>query len=359
MYERCLANDIPHKKTRKLIVATAQEQTNYLKSLERKSKVIRDSGKGNVPLQWLTGDEARQLEPDLSTDVAGALLSAETGIVSSHDFMQDLEKGIADSATGELVYGTRVVRIDRHQVKGGNKRGDGSEDGWIVQTLTDDGKGGDGEQSAVLAKTVINAAGLNAHHVLNQIRDPSGRLQQHFAKGSYFSYRGPGVGSVKHLLYPCPDPKSLAGLGTHLTMDLSGDIRFGPDVEWLEPPQNEDGDDEMDFWEKHLAVNEERLNAAIKEVNKFLPGVKDDGFQPDYVGIRPKLSAKGDPAADFSVELVAPGFVSLNGIESPGLTSSLAIAEMVEGIVKKDVWGLGRRSRGRTVSEHGNLDAWA
>ncbi|KAM0791308.1 hypothetical protein ACM66B_005780 [Microbotryomycetes sp. NB124-2] len=363
IYDRCSRNGLGHRKTGKLIVATAPDQKAYLQGLEQKSRQIKEQGIGQVPLRWLSGDEARELEPDLGGNVVGALLSSETGIVSSHELMEDLEKGIADSGTGELVYGTRVVRIDRHEVRGGSKRGDGSEDGWVVQTVTDDGKHGDGERSAVLAKTVINAAGLNAHHIVNQILDPQCRLQQHFAKGSYFSYRGPGIGSVKHLLYPCPDPRSLAGLGTHLTMNLSNEIRFGPDVEWLDPPRSsatDGGEDEMDFWEKQLSVNEERLEAAIKEVKRFLPGVKDDGFQPDYVGIRPKLSAKGQPSVDFKIELVAPGFVSLNGIESPGLTSSLAIAEVVESKVRHQVWGLGRgRSRGKTVSEVGDLNAWA
>ncbi|KAK4054521.1 hypothetical protein OIV83_001015 [Microbotryomycetes sp. JL201] len=344
MYDRCTRNGISHRKTGKLIVATADNQKAYLRQLEQKSKMINKQGTGNVPLTWLSGQEARRLEPDLGDDIVGALLSPETGIVSSHELMEDLENSIIDSGTGELVYGTRVVRIDRHEVRGGSKRGDGSEDGWAVQTVTNDGKHGDGERSAVLAKTVINAAGLNAHHILNQIMDPQHRLQQHFAKGSYFSC------SVQHLLYPCPDPTSLAGLGTHLTMNLSNEIRFGPDVEWLEPPRNEDGEDESDFWERHLSVNEDRLQAAIKEVKRFLPGVRDEGFQPDYVGIRPKLSGKGEPSADFSINLVAPAFISLNGIESPGLTSSLAIAEYVENMVKQDVWGLGR-SRGKTVSE--------
>lgn len=196
-------------------------------------------------------------------------------------------------------------------------------------------------------------------------------------QGSYFSYRGPGISSVRHLLYPCPETSSLAGLGTHLTMNLDNEIRFGPDVEWLEPPRDENGDDVMDFWEQHLAVNEERRLLAIEEVRKFLPNVVEDGFQPDCkvylaslcellanfslsrtdVGIRPKISAKGASAVDFSITHPLPGFINLTGIESPGLTSSLAIAEMIEGMVRQHI-GLGR-GRGKVVSEAGNLDAWA
>lgn len=157
-------------------------------------------------------------------------------------------------------------------------------------------------------------------------------------------------------------------------MNLDNEIRFGPDVEWLEPPRDENGEDVMDFWEQHLAVNEDRRLLAIEEVRKFLPNVVEDGFQPDCrfcsvafqaqltslcadVGIRPKISAKGASAVDFSITHPLPGFINLTGIESPGLTSSLAIAEMVEGMVRRHV-GLGR-GRGKVVSEAGSLDAWA
>ncbi|ORY89288.1 FAD dependent oxidoreductase [Leucosporidium creatinivorum] len=357
LYKRCSAAGIAHRKTGKLILANSSGQVQYLEGLKQKASKIEQLGVGRVPLEWLSGDEVREREPDVSKGVVGALLSPETGIVSSHELMEDLEKSILDSELGELVYGTKVVRIDRVEGKSGGKRGDGTEDGWVVQTLTDDGKGGEGERSAVLAKTLINAAGLNAHHIANQILPASDRIQLHFAKGSYFSYRGPGISSVRHLLYPCPDPSSLAGLGTHLTMNLDNEIRFGPDVEWLKPPVDEKGEDLMDFWEQHLAVNEERRLLAIEEVRKFLPNVVEDGFQPDYVGIRPKISAKGAPAVDFSIAHPLPGFINLTGIESPGLTSSLAIAEMVEAMIRQHV-GLGR-GRGKVISEAGSLDAWA
>ncbi|GAA6001429.1 hypothetical protein JCM10207_006662 [Rhodosporidiobolus poonsookiae] len=358
LYKRCQEHSIGYRNTQKLVLATAQDQVPYLKQLYEKAQLLREKKIGDVPLEWLSGDEVRKLEPDVGEKVVGALLSPKTGIVSSHELMENLEKGITDSETGELVYGTKVVRIDPAEVSGGGKRGDGSENGWVVQTVTDDGSGGEGERNAVLAKTVINAAGLNAHHILNQILPEQQHLQLHFAKGSYFSYRGPGVEQVRHLLYPCPEHNaSLSGLGTHLTLSLSNEVRFGPDVEWLDPPI-EEGEDVPDFWESRLAVTDERMEMAIQEVKKFLPGVKAEGFAPDYSGIRPKLSNKGETAVDFSITHPAPGFVSLQGIESPGLTSSLAVAEEVERIVRNEVWGLGR-GRGRNLSERGNLDGWA
>jgi 2-hydroxyglutarate dehydrogenase len=180
----------------------------------------------------------------------------------------------------------------------------------------------------------------------------------------------------------------LSGLGTHLTLNLKNEIRFGPDVEWLDPERTEDGEDVPSFWEKKLAVSDERMQLAIDEVKKFLPNVDPSGFVPDCAlslffflaraassttlgaprltrcgrktdsGIRPKMSARGETSVDFSVTHPRPGFISLQGIESPGLTSSLSIAEYVERLVRKEVWGLGRGT-GRTVSEAGRLDAWA
>lgn len=199
---------------------------------------------------------------------------------------------------------------------------------------------------------------------------------------------------MRHLLYPCPDPSTLAGLGTHLTFDLDGNIRFGPDVEWLETPIGDDGADQADFWERHLAVDDCRLGMAVEAVRKYLPGVEAEGFAPDCeyflspapspglnvladvlyrlflpdrhspsppstvyrlpalplsgsrdvlataadAGIRPKLSGPGQPAVDFSISHPLHGFINLAGIESPGLTSSLAIAEQVERIVREEVW---------------------
>lgn len=156
LYQRLEANKIPHRKTGKLILATNNDQKHYLDSLKSKADQIHALGEGSVPLEWLSGEQVRELEPDVSEDVIGALLSPETGIVDSHGLMADLEREVMDSDKGEVVYGTRVVRIDRLE----GKRGDGSEEGWVVQTVTDDGAGGEGERSAVLAKVVINAAGL-------------------------------------------------------------------------------------------------------------------------------------------------------------------------------------------------------
>lgn len=149
----------------------------------------------------------------------------------------------------------------------------------------------------------------------------------YYAKGNYFSYSASSP-TTKHLIYPAPEP-GLGGLGTHLTLDISGRIRFGPDIEWVDNPDD-------------LKVNDSRLPQAIEHIKKFLPGVKVEAIQADYAGIRPKLGhnsavATGKGFLDFVIrkEEGYEGFVNLLGIESPGLTSSLAIAEMVEGLLYK------------------------
>ncbi|GAA5878929.1 hypothetical protein JCM3774_000662, partial [Rhodotorula dairenensis] len=283
LYMRCRRDGIGHRQTGKLVLATHDNQVPYLRKLFDRSQQLRQAGTGDVPLEWLTGDQVRDLEPDIGRQVVGALLSPKTGIVSSHELMEHMEKSVIESETGELVLGTRVVRIDRAEPSGGGKRGDGSEDGWVVQTVTADGSGeGAGDRAAVLAKTVINAAGLGAHHLLNQVLSESEQIRLHFAKGSYFSYRGPGVSNVRRLLYPCPEENvSLSGLGTHLTLNLENEVRFGPDVEWLEPERTEDNEDVPSFWEQRLAVTDERMQLAIDEVRKFLPDVDPSGFAPD------------------------------------------------------------------------------
>lgn len=354
LYSYCEKNNVPHRKTQKLIVATSESQKTHLKQLyEHASNLPKPPGA--VPLRLISGKEARALEPDLSEDVSAALLSPETGIVDAHSLIERLEAEVEDQDEAAVVYGTRVVRIDRSEDTGRGakgKRGDGGMDGWVVQTENESG-----EKSAILAKCVVNSAGLSAHHIVNHILPESKRLPLFFCKGSYFAYRGPGVSNVKHLIYPCPEP-GLAGLGTHLTMNLANEIRFGPDVEWLKAPDELD-ENNPGFWTKMLEPNEERHDQVFEAVRGYLPGVERNGFRPDYSGIRPKLKPDTKTPEDFSITHIAPGFINLMGIESPGLTSSLAIAAYVEQMVRKEVFGLGI-GRGKTISGVGRIEEdWA
>ncbi|KAI0677476.1 NAD dehydrogenase [Trametes maxima] len=337
LYERCKTHDIPYKKTGKLVVARA-EQRPYIESLHAKARSLpwpphsssADSNSPVLPTQLITGEEARRLEPDLHEDITAALWSPETGIVDSHALMESLENDLTDSASSELVYATRVVRLDTSR----------DTPGWVVQTVTGDGEEGE----ALLARNVINCAGLSAPLILNAILPASERMPMFFARGSYASYRGPGVKNVSHLIYPCPavgkDSHAFHSLGTHLTLDLQGKIRFGPDLDWLEPPQDYE---DPDFWQKHLVPDDSRLQLMHEAVKEYLPGVALDGLQPDYCGVRPKLVGPGAGFQDFVFRRdKANGqgegwMISLLGIESPGLTSSLAIAEYVVDDLMTDV----------------------
>ena len=347
IYERCKSHNIPYRRTGKLVVARA-DQVPYVEDLHRKAMALKwpphstDSGhKLVLPTKLLSGSEARILEPDLSDDIAAALWCPETGILDSHSFMGSLEKDIIESEGGHVVYNTRVVRIDPCHLANA-----AAADGWVVQTVS----GGAEEGDAILARTLINAAGLSSTLILNAILPETARIPMYYAKGSYASYNGPGTGKVSHLIYPCPetgkDAHAFHSLGTHLTLDLNGKIRFGPDLEWISSPSSDHSED-ADFWQKHLAPDESRLEEMHKAVTRYLPGVVLKGMQPDYSGMRPKLVPPQGGFQDFILRTdystdrskTNPSneggtMISLLGIESPGLTSSLGIAEyLVEHIL--------------------------
>lgn len=339
MYERCLKYNIPHKKVGKLVVAH-DSQRSYIERLHNKAQKLQwptrsvQTTQKPLPTTLISGDEARELEPDLSEKIVAALWSPETGIVDSHSLMESLEKDITDSEGGELVYGTRVVRVDPH-----NGSAAGNTQGWVVQTVTGDQEDSD----PLLARTVINASGLSANLILNSLLPEERRIPSFFAKGSYASYHGPGISNVSHLIYPCPGvgrvEHGFQSLGTHLTLDLQGKIRFGPDLDWLNPPDQSS----PDFWQNHLIPDETRLKLMHEAVTEYLPSVNFEGLQPDYCGVRPKLVGPEDGFRDFVFRVDYPHsfagtpsgsseqspMISLMGIESPGLTSSLAIAEHV------------------------------
>jgi len=346
MYERCKKHNIPFQQTGKLVVAR-RDQRAYVEDLHAKSLKLKwpahswlDTSRIVLSTQLLSGEEVREMEPDVSTDIVAGLWCPQTGIVDCHSFMESLEKDIMNSENGSLVFSTNVVRIDRHQ-----KTTAATEDGWVVQASSD------GDSYAILARNVINASGLSSVTVRNSILPKSKRIPMFYAKGSYVSYHGPGVSKIKHLVYPCPytgpDAHAFESLGTHLTLDLQGKIRFGPDLEWIDPPESEitgtvkDGN----FWMKNLIPDDSRLPQIHLAVTSYLPGVALEGLRPDYVGIRPKLIPPGRGFQDFLIKKDYPSvdaernhnnlMISLLGIESPGLTSSLAIGEIVvEGILK-------------------------
>ena len=306
MYDLCEKQNIPYRNTGKWILAQNEQQhQTLLKTHEFASSI-------GVPTHFVSLSEAHEREPDVHVDEA-VLESPTTGIVDSHSYMSYLESEF-QSKGGDLACHTNVTAVE--------PLASGSQ-GYRIDTTSPSSS----ETSSVTTETLINSAGLAAVPLSNNILPPSRHMQAFYAKGSYYAYSAP-IPRPKILIYPAPTTGA-AGLGTHLTMDMTGAIRFGPDVEWVNDPSD-------------LSVNEVRLGPALNEIQAYLPGIQKDKVTLDYAGIRPKLgkgsavvSGKGDGFSDFVVrkEEGFPGFINLLGIESPGLTSSLAIGEMVYNLL--------------------------
>ena len=299
LYAYCAARGVAHRRCGKLVVATHGSQVPALQALQTQALA-----NGVNDVVWLGQAEVQALEPQVAA-VAG-LLSPSTGIVDSHGLMLALQ-GDAERAGARCVF--------HHQVLGGD-----CTDQGIHLTVRDS----EGELSTWRARTVVNAAGLQAvalaQALRGQPRPPTYR--SHWAKGHYFSLQGRAPFS--RLVYPLPEP---GGLGVHLTLDLQGRARFGPDVAWV---------DTLDY--RPDPSRQSSFEAAIR---RYWPGLPDGALSPDYTGIRPKISGPGEPNADFEIwgpqQHGTPGLVHLLGIESPGLTSCLALGEAVVALLEPKV----------------------
>jgi len=291
LYAYCEARGVSHRRCGKLIVATEPGQIEALHSLRAKA-----TANGVRDLQWLEAEEARRLEPRLRC--AAALLSPSTGIVDSHGLMRALRVD-AEAAGASLVL--------RSPVLGGMN----TPEGLRVDV-------GGAEPMSLVAGLVFNCAGLGAQAVAHGFAGirPGSVPPLHLSKGNYFSL--PGAAPFSRLVYPVPDQSHL---GVHLTLDLAGQARFGPDLEWVD---REDYD-----------VDPQRAGGFYAEVRKYWPDLADGSLQPAYAGIRPKLHGPGEPAPDFLIQREdthgVPGLVNLFGIESPGLTACLALAAEAAG----------------------------
>jgi len=288
IYAFCDAYGVAYKRTTKLIYAADATEIEGLRALQAHAA---DSG---VYLTWLNGPDAKRLEPELHC--AAALHSPLSGIVDSHALMLAL-LGDAEAHGASIAYNSEVVS------------GRGADDGVEVQT-------GGADTLRLKARTVINCAGLGAQPLGRAINGvaPASVPPQHYAKGSYFYLSGKAPFS--RLVYPLP---GRASLGLHYTRDLAGQGRFGPDLEWVET---------LDY-----QVQETRESLFYEAIRRYWPGLPDGALRPGYSGIRPKIQGPGEHAQDFVIQMPAEtgvnGFVALYGIESPGLTSSLAIADWV------------------------------
>jgi L-2-hydroxyglutarate oxidase LhgO len=292
LYAYAAQNDVAHRRVGKIIVASRQEEVTALDGIWANAQK-----NGVTDLEWLEAKDIAALEP--AVKAVRGLLSPSTGIIDSHSFMSALRKD-AVARGAEIVTSSPVV--------GGTVLDHG---GFELQI-------GGPEPSAITCRTLINSAGLWTQSVARSLRGvPSSSIPgQYFAKGHYFTLNGKAPFS--RLVYPVPE---LGGLGVHLTLDLAGQARFGPDVSWI---------DGIDY-----AFEEGRDQRFYGAIRAYYPGLPDGALAPGHTGIRPKLVPAGAAANDFviqgPIEHSVPGLVNLYGIESPGLTAALALAEVVEG----------------------------
>ncbi|MGA2056378.1 MAG: NAD(P)/FAD-dependent oxidoreductase [Bradyrhizobium sp.] len=289
LYRYCRDQGIPHDNCGKLIVATTQAETEKLQSIRAHAEA-----NGVADLQTLTGEAARALEPALHCEAA--LLSPSTGIVDSHAYMLAL-RGNAEDAGAAFAFHTPLLgaraRAGRIELDAGGAA-----------------------PMSVECRLLINAAGLGATSVARSIDGmPVEKIPPaYLAKGNYFSCsaRAP----FSHLIYPVPEP---GGLGVHLTLDMAGQARFGPDVEWV---------DSIDY-----AVDPVRAERFYPAIRRYWPALPDGALMPSYSGMRPKIVPPAVAVQDFMIQGPKDhgidGLINLFGIESPGLTSSLAIADYV------------------------------
>lgn len=317
MYDFCAAHRVPHRNTGKWIVAQTDAQREALEGVYAHCV---DALRGRVPVRWVGAEEMARREPDVRAD-AGCLESPTTGIVDSHALMVAL-LGHFEEAGGTFSPGSSVTAVRPLPTgTGSSSPPPPGSSGWEIVVRD----AHTGEESTITAQTLINAAGLGAVDVHNMIVPAAEHKRLYFAKGNYFSYTSSRP-RVSTLVYPAPEPGH-GGLGTHLTLDMGGRIKFGPDVEWVDSPDE-------------LAVNGSRMEQAVGEIKKYLPGIDVGSLAPDYAGIRPKLAPRGAVMDgkgfnDFVIrrEEGYGGWINLLGIESPGLTSCLAIGKRVEDLL--------------------------
>jgi L-2-hydroxyglutarate oxidase LhgO len=289
LYEYCRQKGVPHRNCGKLIAATNAEEDALLAGIKRRAEANGVEG-----MRVLTAAEANTMEPNLRC--TSALHSPATGIIDSHAYMLALQ-GDAENAGAVCAFLSPVIAAK--VVRGG------------IEVSV-----GGSEPTHLRCRLLVNSAGLHAPYLASKIEGmPADRVPAaYYAKGNYFTLSGRSPFS--RLIYPVPVP---GGLGVHLTIDLGGQARFGPDVQWL---------DDIDY-----TVDPARADSFYAAVRKYWPDLQDGALQPGYAGIRPKIVPPGKPAQDFVVQGPQThgvrGLINLFGIESPGLTASLAIAEHV------------------------------
>jgi 2-hydroxyglutarate dehydrogenase len=291
MYNYCEKFNIPHKRISKWIVSYSDEESEYLDKMKKKSEEI-----GQL-LYFISAKEANLVEPNVKAK--SVLVSPQTGIVNSHELMKCFQYEIEQNG-GDIALESEVINIEKDQ------------NSYIVST----------KDFSIRSDTIINCAGLYSDKISEMVMGFSPK-KIYYYKGQYFSYSERNY--VNRLIYPVP-PKNLESLGIHLTLDLSGQMKFGPDISYIGTEKNFD-----------YSVSSDDIQKFHDSILSYLPNICKDKLSPSYSGIRPKLSPPGGAWEDFYIQEESkngfPGFINLIGIESPGLTASISIAEQVSKLI--------------------------
>jgi L-2-hydroxyglutarate oxidase LhgO len=303
LYDYCKKYDIPFNNCGKLIVATTQEEIAVIEGI--KQTALRN---GVDDILVLEKDQIAELEPNIFA--MKALFSPSTGIVDSHSLMKQYETNAINNGC-QIVYGSEVTGIS--QIKNGYK----------VELLD-----ADKNYYSFSTGIVINSAGLTSDKVSELVGISDDSLKIVFCKGEYFRINPPKNKLISRLIYPVPHP-NMEGIGIHVTIDLGGGVKLGPDVKYLE----------SNVYDYKLTASKQE--AFYQSAKKFLPFLEFDDLAPEMAGIRPKIQKPGEPLRDFYImeesDRGYPGFINLIGMESPGLTSSIAIAKYVNGLINKTI----------------------
>jgi len=303
IYDYCKKYDIPYNNCGKLIVATSEEEISVIEGIR-----LTALKNGVDDLSFLEREQISELEPNIFA--LKALFSPSTGIVDSHSLMKQYETNSYNNGC-QIVYGSEVTGISQ------------IENGYKID-LSD----ADKNNYSFTTRIIINSAGLTSDKVSEMVGISDDSLKIHFCKGEYFRINPPKNRLINRLIYPVPHQK-MEGIGIHVTIDIGGGVKLGPDVKYLES-------NIYDY-----KVTPSKQEAFYKSAKKFLPFLEFDDIAPEMAGIRPKIQKPGEPLRDFYImeETIRgyPGFINLIGMESPGLTSSIAIAKYVNGLINDEI----------------------
>jgi L-2-hydroxyglutarate oxidase LhgO len=303
LYDYCKKYNIPYNNCGKLIVATSKEEISVLEGLWQSA--IRN---GVNDLRLLERYQIAELQPDIFA--LKALFSPSTGIVDSHSLMKQFETNTINNG-GQVVYGSEVTGISK------------IDKGYRISLLDSDKK-----NYSFTTRIVINSAGLTSDKVSEMVGITDDNLKILFCKGEYFRINPPKNRLIKRLIYPVPH-QNMEGIGIHVTMDMGGGVKLGPDVKYLE----------SNIYDYKLTASKQE--AFFKSAKKFLPFLEYDDLAPEMAGIRPKIQKPGKPLRDFYImeetKRGYPGLINLIGIESPGLTSSISIAKYVNDLISNTI----------------------